>query len=109
MTKAELAERIARRVELPRRRARPVLDAILDGMVQALRRGERIEVRGFGVFGTHARAAREGRHPRTGDPLPIAAKRVADFRPGRELLALVNGAAPEAGKDGQRPARAPRD
>jgi len=90
-TKADLTEEIARVVELSKREATIVLDVFLDGMVRALRRGDRIELRGFGSFNTHARRSRIGRNPLTGIRVDVPAKRVAHFKPSRELTALVNG------------------
>lgn len=93
MTKADLTEEIARVVEVPKAEAKRVIEAILDGMVRALRKGERVEVRGFGSFSTHVRAPRKGHNPSTGASIDVPAKRVPSFRPSRELRVLVNGSA----------------
>lgn len=93
MTKADLTEEIARTVEIPKAEAKRVIEVILDGMVRALRKGERVELRGFGSFSTHVRAPRRGHNPSTGAPIDVAAKRVPSFRPSRELRVLVNGSA----------------
>ena len=66
---------------------------MFDAMVTVLARGERIEIRGFGSFGVKQRRAREGRNPRTGQPVAVQAKRIPFFRAGKELKVEVNGAA----------------
>lgn len=66
---------------------------MFDAMVTALARGERIEIRGFGSFGVKQRRAREGRNPRTGQPVTVEAKRIPFFRAGKELKVEVNDAA----------------
>ena len=58
-------------------------------MSQALASGERIEIRGFGSFSLHFRAPRRGRNPKTGEEIPISARRVVTFRPGQKLKARV--------------------
>ena len=90
MKRADLIKEIARVVEIPQAEAKIVLEVILDGMVRALRNGERIELRGFGIFDTHVRAQRIARNPRTGVQVNVPARRVLHFKPGKELLALVN-------------------
>jgi integration host factor subunit beta len=91
LTKAELVLEIARAATISLKDAKGLLEIILDTMVRALRKGERIEVRGFGSFGTHVRAPRGGRNPKTGAQVDVPAKRVPNFRPSRELRSLVNG------------------
>lgn len=75
------------------REAETAVNALFEGMAEALSRGERIELRGFGIFGVKARDARQGRNPKTGSALAIAAKRVPFFRAGKELRSEINGAA----------------
>lgn len=72
------------------RDSKQVLEVMLDGMVRALRRSERVEVRGFGTLGTHERNSRTGRNPQTGAYVDIPARRVPHFRPSKELIELVN-------------------
>ena len=68
-----------------------VVSVILDEIADALARGDRVELRGFGAFSVRQRKARTGRNPRTGTPVQIEAKAVPFFRPGKELRARVNG------------------
>ena len=63
---------------------------ILDHMSDALARGERIEIRGFGSFSLHYRAPRVGRNPKTGEPVSLPGKYVPHFKPGKELRERVN-------------------
>lgn len=69
------------------------VDAMLDAITQALVEGRRVELRGFGAFSVRVRDARQGRNPRTGAAVKVAAKRVPFFKPGKELRAAVNGEA----------------
>lgn len=90
MTKADFTEEIARAIGVTKREAEGILEIILEGMVRALRKGDRIEVRGFGTFSTHIRDARSGRNPRTGIRVDIPKRRVPHFRPSKALKELVN-------------------
>jgi integration host factor subunit beta len=63
---------------------------MLDQMTDALASGERIEIRGFGSFSLHYRAPRMGRNPKTGETVPLPAKYVPHFKPGKELREQVN-------------------
>lgn len=100
MTKRRLIEELVVRCEeLSHRDSEAVVNAMFDEMAQGLARGERIEIRGFGSFGVKQRRARQGRNPKTGEPVEVAAKRIPFFRAGKELRAEVNV------KAGVRPAR----
>lgn len=85
MTKAEIVRVLAERVGLTRRDAAKVLGVVLDGMVAAISRGDKVELRGFGSFRTRKRQARTGRNPRTGAKVKVPAKVVPYFKPGKEL------------------------
>ena len=74
-----------------------VVNVILDEIGDALARGDRVELRGFGAFSVRQRDARRGRNPRTGEPVTVPAKTVPFFKAGKELRARVNGGTdPEA-------------
>lgn len=90
MTKAELIEEVAKTAELPKKQAEVVIDILLKNIVDALSRGEKIELRGFGSFRVRQRAARKGRNPKTGEQVSVPAKRIPYFKPGRELKELIN-------------------
>ena len=91
MTKSELIELLARRQEhLPPRDVEMAVKCILEHMGSALSTGERIEVRGFGSFCLHHRRARMGRNPKTGESVPVPAKAIPHFKPGKELRDRAN-------------------
>ncbi|WP_237065442.1 integration host factor subunit beta [Microbulbifer guangxiensis] len=91
MTKSELIERIALRLDqLPVKDVELAVKVMLDSMSDVLAQGERIEIRGFGSFSLHYRAPRTGRNPKTGDAVQLAGKYVPHFKPGKELRDRVN-------------------
>ncbi len=67
-----------------------VVDIFFDEISHRLAEGGRVELRGFGAFSTRARAARQGRNPRTGETVKVEAKRVPYFRPGKEMRRVLN-------------------
>ncbi len=85
MTRAEIVEALTNHLDLPQKSASEAVNVVLEAMVQALRRGEEIELRGFGSFRFRQRKPRTGRNPRTGEKVAVAAKRVVYFKPGKEL------------------------
>lgn len=92
MTKRDLIDEVVKRFpQLARRNAEDVVQAVFETMTDALRRGDRIEIRGFGSFVVKHRRAREGRNPKTGDVVAVAAKRVPFFKVGKELRLRVDG------------------
>jgi integration host factor subunit beta len=90
MTKSELIDAIAGRGELTKARAELVVNCIFDAMTEALQRGEGIEIRGFGSFTVRPYKGYSGRNPRTGQPVPVPAKRLPRLKVGKELKELVN-------------------
>ena len=90
MTKSELIEAIAARGELTKARAELVVNCVFDSMVEALQQGEGIEIRGFGSFTVRPYKPYAGRNPRTGNPVPVSAKRLPFFKVGKELKELVD-------------------
>lgn len=90
ITKSDLIERIADKLRLPKGRAELLINCIFDAMEQSLRKGERIEIRGFGSFEIRNYKAYEGRNPRTGDPVGVQPKRLPFFKVGKELKERVN-------------------
>lgn len=91
MNKTELAAIIAEKAELTKKDAEAVLNAIMDSVKEALAKGDKVSLVGFGTFEVRERAAREGKNPRTGDKLTIAACKVPAFKPGKALKDKVNG------------------
>jgi integration host factor subunit beta len=91
VTKSELIEVVASEANLTKGRAELVINTIFESMVEALQRGEGIEIRGFGSFTVRQYKAYEGRNPRTGDPVHVAPKRLPFFKVGKDLRQRVNG------------------
>jgi len=83
VNKAELIDVIADKADISKASAARALDATLDGIVAALRRGEQVALVGFGTFSVKERAERQGRNPQTGEAMQIAASRNAAFKPGK--------------------------
>lgn len=91
MTKSELIERLSQRQTLlSYRDVELAIKTMLELMSQALARGERIEIRGFGSFSLHYRPPRTGRNPKTGEAVLLSSKHVPHFKPGKELRERVD-------------------
>ena len=90
MNKGDLIDHMASAAGISKVQANHALDALVDGITGALKKGERVTLVGFGTFSTSNRKARTGRNPQNGQPLKIAARRVAKFSAGAGLKAAVN-------------------
>jgi integration host factor subunit beta len=91
MIKSELIERISsQNPHLFARDIEKIVNAILDEIVDALSRGDRVELRGFGAFSVKRRGARQGRNPRTGAAVSVAKKAIPYFRTGKQMRARLN-------------------
>jgi nucleoid DNA-binding protein len=90
MTKAELVDYVAERVQLPKYQTAAVITSVLQGIMDALRRGDTVELRGFGSFRLRRRQPRVGRNPKTGDVVQIPATRIPGFTAGKAFRALVH-------------------
>jgi integration host factor subunit beta len=90
MTKSELIEAITTRGEITKARAELVVNCVFDTMTEALRRGEGIEIRGFGSFTVRPYKSYTGRNPRTGQSVSVPSKRLPFFKVGKELREIVN-------------------
>jgi integration host factor subunit beta len=94
MTRSDLVTRLAERFDqLALRDAESAVRIILDAMSDALARGHRIEIRGFGSFSINRRPPRVGRNPRSGEQVVIPEKRVPHFKPGKSLREAVDSSA----------------
>ena len=76
--------------DLTKKRAEVIVETVFGSIAEALRREEKVELRGFGSFRLRRRGPRRGRNPRTGDRVDVASKHVAYFKPGKELKELIN-------------------
>ena len=89
MTKAELIDEVSKVVEMTRKDSETIAETIFDSIVNSLHKGEKIEIRGFGSFRTRQRQPRVGRNPKTGEEIPISARRVVTFRAGQKFRQRV--------------------
>ncbi len=90
LTRAELVEQVAEAADLTKKDTDVVLETVLGNIVEALRRGEKVELRGFGSFRLRHRDAHWGRNPKSGARVDVPPKLVPYFRPGKDLKALIN-------------------
>ncbi|MCL5063220.1 MAG: integration host factor subunit beta [Nitrospiraceae bacterium] len=91
MTRSVLIEKVTERVEgLTKRQVETIINAIFDGMKDALARGEKIEIRGFGNFRLKQRNAKTARNPRTGEKVQVPPKRVLHFKVGKPFHNALN-------------------
>ena len=97
MNKAELAHRVSTSTGLNKAIAARVVEAVLDKITDALRAGDEVTVRGFGVFSVTERPIRTGRNPQTGLEIVIPAGRKPRFKAGDDLKSAVNGVVPDQG------------
>ena len=85
MTKQQLIEKVAAKTELGKAEVAAAVDSVLESLTEALQSNERVDLRGFGSFVVKDKKERQGRNPRTGETITIAAKRDAGFKPSKEL------------------------
>ncbi|MEA2162868.1 MAG: integration host factor subunit beta [Thermoanaerobaculia bacterium] len=90
MTKAELVDEVARVVQLTKKQAETIVNIVFDSIVESLRSGQKIELRGFGSFRLRSRKSRTGRNPKTGEKVDVPSKKIPYFKPGKELKELIN-------------------
>ena len=90
MTKADLIESVASKVDLPRATAERAVNTLFDDMVEALKQGDKVNISGFGTFSISSRKARVGRNPKTGESIEIGASRAAKFKAGKTLKDALN-------------------
>jgi len=90
MNRADLVTHIADLTNLPKNVTGTAVDAVFTAITAALARGEEFTLVGFGSFGVTERAAREGRNPRTGEPIRIPASKAPTFKSGKKLKDAIN-------------------
>lgn len=91
MNKSELIEAVAAKAKITKKRAEDVVNLIFDSMVEAIAKGDRIEIRGLGSFVVKEYGAYTGRNPRTGESIRVEPKRLPFFKVGKELKERVDG------------------
>ncbi len=90
MTKSELIEALSEKIDVPKKRAEDLVNAVFDSMKQALLEDERIEIRGFGSFSIREYRAKTGRNPRTGASVDVDEKKSVHFKAGKELRERID-------------------
>ncbi len=90
MNKSELIEAISESADLTKADAGRALDAVIDAITDALKKGDTVSLVGFGSFGVKERAERQGRNPQTGEAITIQAAKIPSFKPGKALKDAVN-------------------
>jgi len=99
LTKAELAEHLNAELGLTKREAKAMVEAFFEEIRACLRENEQVKLSGFGNFDLRDKRERPGRNPKTGEEIPISARRVVTFRPGQKLKSQVeNYQGPPPGK-----------
>ena len=89
MTKAELVEKVAKDAGISKAAAAEALDSFIDGVVKAVKKGNKVALIGFGTFSVSKRKARTGRNPQTGKPIQIPARKVPKFSAGKTFKDAV--------------------
>jgi integration host factor subunit beta len=90
VNKAELATEVSRKAKVSNKVAKVVVDAVFEEMVKALRRGDRVEIRGLGSFVIRNYGSYQGRNPKTGETVSVAPKKLPYFKVGKELKERVD-------------------
>jgi len=90
MTKADLIESVAGKLDLPKGTAERAVNTVFEDIVSALRNGDKVNISGFGTFAVSDRKARTGRNPKTGETIDIPASRSAKFKAGKTLKDTLN-------------------
>jgi integration host factor subunit alpha len=89
LTKADLAKHLDEEIGLTNREAKEIVEFFFEHICEALIKGQRVKISGFGNFGVHDKKERPGRNPRTGEEVPVTARRVVTFHCGQKLKARV--------------------
>ncbi|MFM8757833.1 integration host factor subunit alpha [Limnohabitans sp.] len=101
LTKAQLADLLFDQIGLNKRESKDMVDAFFDLMIERLVQGEDVKLSGFGNFQIRIKAPRPGRNPRTGELIPIEARRVATFHASHKLKTQIQGLEPSQAAQGQ--------
>lgn len=91
MNKNDLITEVAKKADLTKAKAAEAVDAFIESVEKSLKKGQDVRLVGFGTFSVVKRKATEGRNPRTGDVIKIAASKQPKFKPGKALKELING------------------
>jgi integration host factor subunit alpha len=94
LTKAEMAEHLFEKLGMNKRDAKELVETFFEEVREALESGEQVKLSGFGNFDLRQKNERPGRNPKTGEDIPIKARRVVTFRPGQKLKSRVENTKP---------------
>ncbi len=95
LTKAEMAENLFEKLGVSKRDAKDLVEAFFEEVRRSLENGEQVKLSGFGNFDLRDKNQRPGRNPKTGEDIPITARRVVTFRPGQKLKSRVENTTPK--------------
>lgn len=90
MTKSEMAEKLAEKMNVNKQQAEGIVNIFTNSVIEALARGDKVEIRGFGSFRVRHRAAKDGRNPKTGEKVYVPPKKVPFFKTGKDFRLIVN-------------------
>lgn len=90
MNKTELINKVAEATQMTKKDAARSVEAVFDAITEALSKGDKVQLIGFGNFEVQQKGPRKGRNPQTGEPMEIPAKKVPKFKPGKQLKEEVN-------------------
>ena len=90
MTKAELVEKVADKINLTKKQTEVIVNTVFQSITDSLAEGDKVELRGFGSFRIRERNSRVGRNPKSGEKVDVPAKKVPFFKAGKELRAIVD-------------------
>jgi integration host factor subunit alpha len=90
LTKADMSERLFDQIGMNKRDAKELVEAFFEEIRRSLEQGEQVKLSGFGNFDLRDKNQRPGRNPKTGEEIPISARRVVTFRPGQKLKTRVD-------------------
>ena len=107
MTKNTLIDQVSEVTQSTKKDAELIVDVVLNSIADALAKGEKVDLRGFGSFQVTGKKERQGRNPRTGETMTIPARNVAVFKPGKELSVRVNGTGQGTDNDVAQPSEGP--
>jgi len=90
MTKSEMAEKLAEKINVKKQQAEEIINIFTNSVMEALAKGDKVEIRGFGSFRVRDRAEKEGRNPKTGEKVIVPAKKVPFFKTGKDFREVVD-------------------
>ncbi|RUO62254.1 integration host factor subunit alpha [Pseudidiomarina insulisalsae] len=96
LTKADMAEHLFEKFGINKRDAKHLVENFFEEIRRTLEQGEEVKLSGFGNFELRTKSERPGRNPKTGEDIPISARRVVTFRPGQKLKQRVSNAKPKS-------------